>query len=439
MKFGTKLTFILISIGFLPLLLGGFLLFYFFEGYFKEATYRELEEVRDFAFFLTENFLENSSECIDSLSRNPVLISKDALPEEVKEELDVVYENYKQVFREIDILDENGYIIASTRRGDRRDWKDNKWFIEAKEREEAVISDIYGTALSVFCPNFDREGELTSFVVASIDTKFLFRELDFKAWEKGEDMVLVNSDGEIIFHPEEKYLFTKLGESYPLEKSFSKKEGRAEFDFQGEDSVASFRVIEKESLGLKWQVVTILSKEEAFRFLINMAINYIALLVVLLFPIIIISFFITKRIMKPLKSLSFAAKKVGRGDFSAQAEVFSRDEFGELAENFNKMTRELQETREMMEEEKSTLEVKIDARTRELNELNTELENKVQERTREIEEKLREVEKMSKLMVGREMKMVEIKKQLKEAEEEIERLKKEKSKANNNDNFENES
>ncbi len=429
MKFGTRLTFILILTGFLPLLLGGLFLFYFFEDHFKETTHKNLEEVRDFAFFQTETFLENSLESVNSLSQNSVLTSGDAFLIEIEEELSTAYEKHKHLFRRIDILDVNGDIITSTKEEDHEKWGDNRWFIEVKEREKTVISDIYATEtrepeLAIFSPNFDEEGEIVSFIVALIDMVALFQEIDFKVWEDGET-VIINSDGKIIFHSNEEYLFTEIGESYPLKESFSIKKGKTDFYFKGEEVVACFRVIEKENIGLKWQLVTFQSKGEIFYFLKNITTNYGLLLIILLFLIIIVSFFITKRIMKPLKILSLVAKRVGRGDLSAQAEVFSRDEFGELAENFNKMTRELQEAKEKMEEEKNILEIKVKARTRELNQLNKELEDKVQERMIEIEKKLKEHEKMSKLMVGREMRMVEIKKQIKEAEEEIKRLKKE--------------
>jgi hypothetical protein len=57
------------------------------------------------------------------------------------------------------------------------------------------------------------------------------------------------------------------------------------------------------------------------------------------------------------------------------------------------------------------------------------LETQVKLRTTELEDKLRELEKMNKLMVGRELKMIEVKEKLSRAEEEIIRLKGEKEPA----------
>lgn len=84
-----------------------------------------------------------------------------------------------------------------------------------------------------------------------------------------------------------------------------------------------------------------------------------------------------------------------------------------------KKTVELEDTKEELEEERGFLEVRVRARTRELEEMAKSLEGRVEERTREIKEKMAELEKFHELAVGRELKMVELKQQLKEAEEEL--------------------
>jgi len=44
----------------------------------------------------------------------------------------------------------------------------------------------------------------------------------------------------------------------------------------------------------------------------------------------------------------------------------------------------------------------------EIRKLNVELEQRVRERTRELEAKVKEVERMNKLFVGRELRMIEL-------------------------------
>ena len=58
------------------------------------------------------------------------------------------------------------------------------------------------------------------------------------------------------------------------------------------------------------------------------------------------TFFIAKRITRPILELQRTTRRVAEGDLSAQARIESHDELGALAQDFNAMTRELREQRE---------------------------------------------------------------------------------------------
>jgi PAS domain S-box-containing protein len=85
---------------------------------------------------------------------------------------------------------------------------------------------------------------------------------------------------------------------------------------------------------------------------------------------------------------------------------------------------EIKKKEEQLEESRQVLEVRVTAKTRELQSLADELEINVNERTKELEEKIGELERVNKLMVGREMKMVELKEKIIENEEVIRKIKK---------------
>ncbi len=428
MKFGTRLSFIFILVGFLPLLVGGFLLFYFFDGYLKETTNGNLQKITEITSLRIETFINQSFSSVNLLDKNEILTAKESSLEEIQEELEKIYSYYQVLFQDITLLDSEGEVIASTSKKSYGRWETNPWFIKAKTTKETVISDMYAVSnpeepiIAIFVPNIDEEGEITSFIVVQIDTNPLFQDLRFKIGKNGM-AILLNKKGDIIFHPDKEKLFTKISENYPLEENYLKKEGFLSFEMEGEKFVSSFAVVENELFQMEWQLVILQPEEEAFGFLKRMAVNYGFLLIILLFPIIISSFFLSQKVVKPLKNLSITSKRVARGDFKAKATVYSSDEFGDLAENFNKMTEELESAKKTMEEERDILEIKVNARTKELNQINEKLEEEVQSRTEQMQRKLGELEKMSKLMVGRELKMIELKKALQEKEEEIERLK----------------
>jgi len=61
-------------------------------------------------------------------------------------------------------------------------------------------------------------------------------------------------------------------------------------------------------------------------------------------------FILIRRISQPLRELGRIAEAVGRGDFSQRAPAVSHDECGELAEVFNRMTKNLQTSHAELEE-----------------------------------------------------------------------------------------
>jgi two-component system NtrC family sensor kinase len=82
------------------------------------------------------------------------------------------------------------------------------------------------------------------------------------------------------------------------------------------------------------------------------------LLLVSLFGLVlgsVIVWFMVRRATQPLRELRDGAEAVGRGDFSRRVEVASRDECGELAEVFNRMTGNLESSRAQLEQTVETL------------------------------------------------------------------------------------
>ncbi|GAB6145360.1 sensor histidine kinase [Desulfocicer niacini] len=77
----------------------------------------------------------------------------------------------------------------------------------------------------------------------------------------------------------------------------------------------------------------------------------------------------THRLTRPLKQLTDGTQRVGQGDLKTMIKVDSNDELGILAQNFNHMTRRLQEITILRDE----LEEAVKLRTHELTEMNKRL------------------------------------------------------------------
>jgi len=91
---------------------------------------------------------------------------------------------------------------------------------------------------------------------------------------------------------------------------------------------------------------------------------------------------------------------------------------GFIAKNLQNHYINLLEAQEEIEMAKTALEIRVQARTKELKELSDRLEVDVQNRTKELQQKIEELEKFSRLAVGRELKMIGLKEEIKKLKEE---------------------
>jgi len=150
----------------------------------------------------------------------------------------------------------------------------------------------------------------------------------------------------------------------------------------------------------------------------------IQVILVFLFALVVIVFYsliYTRSLTNVLNKLIKGSEKIAKGDYDIRVDIKTGDELEKLGDAFNKMAQELKAKTEAIEEEKLSLEIKVKARTRELEELAKTLEEKVRERTKELQKRVEELEKFQKLTVGRELRMVELKKEIENLKKELQK------------------
>ncbi|MFC2013771.1 ATP-binding protein [Chloroflexota bacterium] len=62
---------------------------------------------------------------------------------------------------------------------------------------------------------------------------------------------------------------------------------------------------------------------------------------------LLITFFLSRRISAPIKSITLASKRLGQRDFSQRVQIKEKGEIGELANTFNSMTTDLEQAEEL--------------------------------------------------------------------------------------------
>jgi methyl-accepting chemotaxis protein len=168
-----------------------------------------------------------------------------------------------------------------------------------------------------------------------------------------------------------------------------------------------------------WVAFTLKGIEKVIR---TMWIRDISLALGGLILIILILFTILRRIIDPLRKMRAVCEEIGKGNLNIKMEVKSKTEIGDLADTFNEMIKDLEKSHRALEESKKILEIKVAARTKELKELVEQRETVIKERTKELQKKIEELERFHRLAVGRELRMIELKKEIKKLKKELEKF-----------------
>ena len=142
------------------------------------------------------------------------------------------------------------------------------------------------------------------------------------------------------------------------------------------------------------------------------------LVIILVVSVITTSLIFAKSILKPLGELTKGAGIIGKGGLEHKVEVKTKDEIGELANAFNRMTSILTSNLKTITASHDKLNKEITERKQaeeELRKLKEELEVKVAERTKELQESVQKLNKGQKAMLLMVEDLNQTSKELKEA------------------------
>jgi len=128
-------------------------------------------------------------------------------------------------------------------------------------------------------------------------------------------------------------------------------------NIQGKDVLSSFALIKE----LDWAVIVDLPVAEAYEALYASIMRTSALFLIGLGMSLIASFFLARRVVQPMRVLRQGVERIGTGDLGYRLDLKTGDEIEVLADEFNRMTAQLQESY-------ANLEQKVEDRTRELTE-----------------------------------------------------------------------
>jgi HAMP domain-containing protein len=326
---------------------------------------------------------------------------------------DVQKENPK--FLHISIMNPDGKIIISTIKDSiGKDVSNKDFFINGKK--DYTISDLHkpapdGSRLHISGP-LVQDGEFLGVVAVACDGKTLERAGAQRAGlgETGE-IYLINKDSYMITpsrFKEDTFLEEKVDTENSrhcfLHATHPEQEMEKKHAEQGIGVFSNYRGVSV--LGthiyipeMDWCLLAEIEEREALAPTKDLLIFSIIRIFIVSFIFLIITHFLAKIISKPIVALHKGTEIIEKGNFDHKVGTDTKDEIGQLSRAFDKVTSAVRRSR-------ADVDKKVKEQTRE-----------ILEEQKKIEESKAILEKMNASMVGRELKMVELKK-------EIERLKK---------------
>ena len=319
---------------------------------------------------------------------------------QVNRRIDSTIESNKAILG-IRVLDKNGIIIASNCNDTDGDKSNHELFLKGKEGTyigEIHLSEFTSNiVISISSPIFVND-MFSGVLVVTFDAEYdIFRVMnDHTGLGDTGKSYIVNKDGYMITpsrFEEDAVLKQKVNsEQYRLcvnehiNGSFPEdiKEVPTTYQDYRDCTVLGIHHYIPE---VQWCLLIEMDEEEALAS-ITMMQNMIIILfsAIAAISLIFINFF-AGSLSDPIIKLKDAANSIRQGNFDTKIEITSKDEIEELANAFSDMAKDLKEQQE-------------------------NLERKVAERTKELEKKIDELERYKKVTVGRELKMVELKKQI---------------------------
>ncbi len=203
--------------------------------------------------------------------------------------------------------------------------------------------------------------------VAEVNLKFIWEVVSQIKVGKAGYAYAVDSRGNLIAHPDISLVLKKTDLSSLPQVQTARggppKEGEEPGelaiarDLHGKQVLTAYATITP----LGWLVFLEQPLGEAFEPLYSSILRTVFLVLAGIALSVLASLALAGKIVKPIRALQTGATRIGAGDLGHRIEVRTGDELEALAEEFNQMTAQLQESY-------ASLEQKVEARTRELSE-----------------------------------------------------------------------
>jgi signal transduction histidine kinase len=207
-------------------------------------------------------------------------------------------------------------------------------------------------------------GDVIGVLQAEVNLKYIGDVVSSITIGKAGYAYAVSRSGELIAHPDISLVLQRrnVRQLAVVKAAFEGPEAAADHaviapNIHGKEVLSSFALIRD----FDWAVIVDRPVEEAYEALYASMLRTAALALIGLGMALFASYFLARRVIQPVRILREGVERIGTGDLGYRLNLKTGDEIEVLADEFNKMTSQLQESY-------ANLEHKVEDRTRELTE-----------------------------------------------------------------------
>ena len=385
MKLTTRLSIYFFVFSFLPILVLGFFIFDYGRSVIEQNMATHLSSTTIYKQAEFERWINSSAEKLALLAENPQVqdFTKSLV---IADPEGVVYKvayhslltahlqpNLRdQNYLELYIIEpQNGEIVLATEKELEGKFRENEsYFLEGKNGtyidSVKYLPSEGKAAMHISTPIYDQQGNLAAVLVGHVNLDILSTIMHQGSEEnQSEETYMINTANFFVTKP-------WLGDVDVL-KDTNRTEGvttclqglsdvSSYVDYRGVDVIGAYRWLPESNLC----VITEVDQEIALQPIFRLRLQVIALGLVVASLMAFLGYRVAKSLTVPIKSLVDGAVKIGEGNLQHRISMNRSDEFGTLANAFDRMASSLETSQAQLRDWAAELEKRVAERTTEL-------------------------------------------------------------------------
>ena len=223
------------------------------------------------------------------------------------------------------------------------------WYKDAAAAGRLIVTEPFldaGTKEQILAMSMPvmRNGQLVGVAAGDMKLQTITAILNSLKFDGDGYAFLVSDAGKILLHPDDAKVFKNLAEVYP-HGAPQVRPGVQEVEVDGQTQLVSMTRVEGLP-GVSWYVALVLDKSAAYAMLSDFRTSAVIATLVAIVAIIFLLGMLIRVLMQPLTDMGRAMQDIaqGEGDLTKRLKVDSRDEFGLLAEAFNRFVARIHES-----------------------------------------------------------------------------------------------